>query len=76
MAGARMMVKGKVRTKQNMQHPAFPRGPPPQYYLGLTLLNFGVRMGSGALGVVWSTTNVFTPMSHMNSCDPRAKAYW
>ena len=30
-----------------MQHPAFPRGPPPQYYLDSTELNFAVRMGSG-----------------------------
>ena len=32
---------------QNMRHPAFPRGPPPQYYPGPTALNFAVRMGSG-----------------------------
>ena len=36
--------------KQNMQHSAFPRGPPPQYYLSSTLLNFAVRMGSGDPG--------------------------
>ena len=30
-----------------MRHPAFPRGPPPQYYPGSTVLNFAVRMGSG-----------------------------
>ena len=32
---------------QNMQHPAFMRGPPPQYYLDPRELNFAVRMGSG-----------------------------
>ena len=31
----------------NMQHPAFPRGPPPQYYLDPREFNFAVRMGSG-----------------------------
>eukprot|EP00967_Tisochrysis_lutea_P052236 scaffold64699_cov39-Tisochrysis_lutea.AAC.1 len=40
-----------------MQHPAFPRGPPPQYYLGSTLLNCAVRMGSGDPGrMVWLDT--------------------
>jgi len=32
-----------------MRHPAFPRGPPPQYYPGSTVLNFADRMGSGDL---------------------------
>jgi len=30
-----------------MRHLAFPRGPPPQYYPGSTMLNYAVRMGSG-----------------------------
>ena len=38
------------REKRKVQHPAFPRGPPPQYYPGSTLLNFAVRMGSGEPG--------------------------
>ena len=33
------------KTFKNVQHPAFPRGPPPQYYLDSNLLNFAVRMG-------------------------------
>ena len=36
--------------KEKAQHPAFPRGPPPQYYLNSTPLNFAVRMGSGEPG--------------------------
>ena len=32
----------------------FPGGPPPQYWAGSTSFNFGVRMGSGALNVIWS----------------------
>ena len=41
-------VVERARTKiKNMQHPAFPRGPPPQYYPGSSKLNFAVRMGSG-----------------------------
>eukprot|EP00962_Isochrysis_galbana_P003647 scaffold1041_cov124-Isochrysis_galbana.AAC.8 len=41
------------REEQNVQHPAFPRGPPPQYYPGSTRLNFAVRMGSGDFRVIW-----------------------
>ena len=35
---------------KNMQHLAFPRGPPPQYYPDSILLNCAVRMGSGDPG--------------------------
>ena len=38
------------REKRKVQHPAFPRGPPPQYCPGSTPLNFAVRMGSGEPG--------------------------
>ena len=48
--GTKSEQKRKRPKKQNMQHPAFPRGPPPQYYPGSTLLNFAVRMGSGDPG--------------------------
>ena len=41
-------------TTKSQRHPKdFPGGPPPQYYPGLALLNFRVRMGSGALSAVW-----------------------
>ena len=33
--------------KQKVQHPAFPRGPPPQYCLDLTPLDCAAQMGSG-----------------------------
>eukprot|EP00962_Isochrysis_galbana_P051620 scaffold23111_cov117-Isochrysis_galbana.AAC.2 len=39
--------------EQNVQHPAFPRGPPPQYYPGSTWLNFAVRLGSGDSRAMW-----------------------
>ena len=38
------MFTGK---KMDMQHLAFPCGPPPEYYPGSRQLNFAVRMGSG-----------------------------
>ena len=33
--------------RKDVQHIAFPRGPPPQYYRYSRQLNFAVRMGSG-----------------------------
>ena len=45
-------------TLKSQQHPKdFPGGHPPQYYPGLALLNFGVRMGSGVFKAVWPLTN-------------------
>ena len=38
---------------KSYQHLKFPSGPPPQYLTGLKPLNFGVRKGSGAFGLVW-----------------------
>ena len=43
---------------KSYQHLKFPSGPPPQYLTGLKPLNFGVQMGSGALGLVWPTANI------------------
>ena len=37
---------------KNIQHLRFPCGPPPQYQVGPTLLDFRVRMGSGISKVV------------------------
>ena len=37
----------RKKRKSNVQHIAFPRGPPPQYYRYSRQLNFAVRMGSG-----------------------------
>jgi hypothetical protein len=51
-AKARRKGIKKRREKKNVQHRAFPRGPPPQYYLGPLLLNFAVRMGSGGFSRV------------------------
>ena len=42
--------KRELSCETKAQHRAFPRGPPPQYYPGSTLLNFAVRMGSGEPG--------------------------
>jgi hypothetical protein len=37
----------RKKQKNDVQHIAFPRGPPPQYYRYSRQLNFAVRMGSG-----------------------------
>ena len=39
--------EGERERKRYVQHIAFPRGPPPQYYRYSRQLNFAVRMGSG-----------------------------
>ena len=39
---------------KNVHHLRFPRGPPPQYWAGPMVLNFGVRMGSGGFTMVWA----------------------
>jgi hypothetical protein len=42
---------GRVEIEsKKMRQPAFPRGPPPQYYLVSIQLNFAVRMGSSDPG--------------------------
>ena len=47
------------KNRKRQQHPKdFPGGHPPQYYPGLALLNFGVRMGSGVFKAVWPLTSV------------------
>ena len=43
----------RPKRKDCLQHPVFPCGPPPEYYLDPTQLNFTVRMGCGAFCVVW-----------------------
>mgnify|MGYP000409802913 CR=1 FL=1 len=43
----------EVPVAKSYQHLKFPSGPPPQYLIGLKPLNFGVRKGSGAFGLVW-----------------------
>ena len=45
--GGRAEEGGWFRKKEDVQHIAFPRGPPPQYYRYSRQLNFAVRMGSG-----------------------------
>ena len=46
----------------------FPGGPPPQYWAGSNRVNFGVRMRTGALRLIWS--NPYFPESRFsnNSC--------
>ena len=51
------MLKKLSSTQKSLQHQQFPGGLLSQYYTGSTLLNFSVRMGTGALNVVWSQTN-------------------
>ena len=43
------------------QHPAFPGGPPPQYYPGLKQLNFGVRMGIRCVLLSMADRNAVQP---------------
>ena len=52
---------GAVRGQKakGYQHEGFPSGPPPQYSPRLNPLNFGVRMGSGAFGLVWPIANLY-----------------
>jgi hypothetical protein len=49
--------KQKTKNKK-LQHLEFPRGPPPQYYLGLKELNFANRTGCGAFPLVWPQLRV------------------
>ena len=42
-----MLTLAETKVKKYVQHIAFPRGPPPQYYRYSRQLNFAVRMGSG-----------------------------
>jgi hypothetical protein len=50
------------KIEKSQRHPKdFPGGPPPQYYPGLALLNFRVRMGSGAFSAVW-------PLARASGC--------
>ena len=49
----------KGTKKKNIRHPRFPRGPPPQYWLGPTVLDFAVRMGYGISTVVWSNDGTY-----------------
>ena len=50
-------IRRVERDSKSQQHPKeFPGGHPPQYYPGLAVLNFGVRMGSGVFNAVWPLT--------------------
>ena len=58
-------LKTKIRSikiwqiQKSQQHPkGFPGGPPPQYWPGLSPLDFRVRMGSGIFDEVWPLANV------------------
>ena len=52
--GETKLINYQKKTK-SWQHASFPSGPPPQYSPRLKSFNFGVRMGSGAFGLVWPT---------------------
>ncbi len=45
--------------KRWIQHHTVPGGPPPQYWAGSNRVNFGVRMRTGALRLIWSNPNVW-----------------
>ena len=58
VADGKFMFQANAKSQQ---HPKdFPGGHPPQYYPGLALLNFGVRMGSGVFKAVWPLTKVIS----------------
>ena len=52
---------------QNMRHPAFPRGPRPQYYPGSTVLNFP----RGPRPQYYPGSTVLNFAVRMESGDPR-----
>ena len=68
----KIVFLSQEKTK-SQQHPkGFPGGPPPQYWPGLSPLNFRVRMGSGVFDEVWPLANANdqttqTPRYHQNS---------
>ena len=54
---------------KSQQHPkGFPGGPPPQYWPGLSPLNFRVQMGSGVFDEVW-------PLAKANETSPLTCRY-
>ena len=57
-----LMARGVRDAKKAGSTSTFPSGPPPQYYSCLKPFNFGVRMGSGAFGLVWPTATTYPVM--------------
>ena len=49
----------------------FPGGPPPQYWAGSNRVNFGVRMRTGALRLIWSNPSDFIQNCTKCSSDQR-----
>ena len=43
-----------IKKKNGFNTTLFPGGPPPQYWAGSNRVNFGVRMRTGALRLIWS----------------------
>ena len=66
----RRRLRVAIKKVKSYQHAGFPSGPPPQYSLRLKPLNFEVRMGFGALGLVWPIAIVYCESSYIN---PRRK---
>jgi hypothetical protein len=48
----------RIREEQNDQHSDFTASHLHHYYPSSTPLNFRVRMGSGALDVIWQIVNI------------------
>ena len=73
----KIVFLSQEKTK-SQQHPkGFPGGPPPQYWPGLSPLNFRVRMGSGVFDEVWplATTNSQTSIA-LNPIKTRLYNFW
>ncbi len=50
--------KKEKKSKIGFNTTLFPGGPPPQYWAGSNRVNFGVRMRTGALRLIWSNPKV------------------
>ena len=51
-------TKKKTKKKNGYNTALFPGGPPPQYWAGSNCVNFGVRMRTGGLQLIWSYPKV------------------
>ena len=67
--GDRCGEKKKKKKKIGYNTALFPGGPPPQYWAGSNCVNFGVRMRTGGLQLIWSYPKVTSVRSHFVAFD-------
>ena len=58
--------RGRRKKAKGNQHQDFPTGPPRQYYPGSMQLNFKVRMGFGALCMIWPISIKLSCLHNLN----------